>query len=107
LLDKTGTTLTEIAVSVKRVTEIVNAIASANQEQAAGIEQVEDAIAQMERLSQRNASLVEESNAALASVNEQAGQLADLVNMFRVDGESGGPPRHGQPLQPVSLRRAI
>ncbi|MFM9845495.1 MAG: methyl-accepting chemotaxis protein [Dongiaceae bacterium] len=107
LLDKTGATLTEIVTAVKRVTEIVNAIASANQEQTAGIEQVEDAIAQMENLSQRNASLVEESTAALASVNEQAGRLAELVGVFRVDIDDGGLSQQQQPRQPDRLRRAM
>jgi methyl-accepting chemotaxis protein len=98
LVNQAGRTLNEIVDSVKRVAGIVTEIAAANHEQTAGVQQVEEAIAQMENLSQRNASLVEESTAALASVNDQAGRLMQQVGVFRVANDDG---------RSATVRRAV
>ena len=49
LVNQSGETLEEIVGSVKRVTDIVAEIAAASQEQSTGIEQVNKAVAQMDR----------------------------------------------------------
>jgi methyl-accepting chemotaxis protein len=95
LVNKTGGTLSEIVVSVKRAADIVSEIASANREQSVGVQAVEGTVGQMEQVTQKNAQLVEESGAALASVDQQAEELASLVNFFAVGGERKAASRAG------------
>ncbi|MCK9215694.1 MAG: methyl-accepting chemotaxis protein, partial [Rhodoferax sp.] len=84
--------------SVKRVTDIMAEITAASQEQTAGIEQINQAITQMDQVTQQNAALVEESAAAAASLQEQANGLSQVVSVFRLD--------QNQVSQGASTRRA-
>ena len=61
-------------------------ISAATAEQTAGIEQINQAIAQMDQVTQQNAALVEEAAAASEAMQEQAGQLAQAVGVFQLDG---------------------
>ncbi len=79
-----GRTMEEIVASVKRVTDIMGEIASASHEQTQGIEQINQAITQMDQVTQQNAALVEEAAAAASSLQEQTGQLVQAVGVFRV-----------------------
>ena len=83
LVGEAGQTMQEIVGSVKRVTDIMGEITAASQEQTAGIEQINQAITQMDQVTQQNAALVEEAAAAAASLQEQAGGLAQSVSLFR------------------------
>jgi methyl-accepting chemotaxis protein len=85
LVEDAGRTMTEIVASSKRTTEIVNEIASASEEQSAGIGQVNLAITQMDDVTQQNAALVEQASAATQSLAEQAVALRDAVAIFRID----------------------
>ncbi|MDT1857234.1 hypothetical protein FPK33_20425, partial [Acinetobacter baumannii] len=85
LVDDAGATMQEIVDSIGRVTAIMSGIAMASQEQSAGIEQVNQAIAQMDQVTQQNAALVEEAAAASTSMREQAQLLAQLVSTFRFE----------------------
>jgi methyl-accepting chemotaxis protein len=80
-----GQTMDEIVASVRRVTDIMGEIAAASQEQTTGIEQINQAITQMDQVTQQNAALVEEAAAAAASLQDQAGNLSKLVGVFRLD----------------------
>jgi methyl-accepting chemotaxis protein len=86
LVDQAGATMTEIVERVKRVTDIMGDITSATQEQTAGIEQINEAITQMDEVTQQNAALVEEAAAASDSLQDQAGNLAKVVSMFKLNG---------------------
>jgi methyl-accepting chemotaxis protein len=79
-----GATMEEIVASVNRVSAMIGAISSATQEQGAGIEHINQAIAQMDQVTQQNASLVEEAAAASEAMQEQAAKLAQTVSVFRV-----------------------
>ena len=57
---------------------------AASQEQTSGIEQINQAITQMDQVTQQNAALVEEAAAAAASLQEQAGVLVQAVSVFRL-----------------------
>jgi methyl-accepting chemotaxis protein len=78
-------TMTEILASVRSVSDLMGEIAAASHEQSKGIEQVNQAVAQMDRATQQNAALVEEASAAARSLEEQAGQLDAAIAVFRVD----------------------
>ena len=84
LVDKAGETMNEIVISIKRVSEIVAEISSASMEQSNGVQQVGDAIGQMDQVTQQNAALVEESAAAAESLKIQAQQLVQAVAFFKV-----------------------
>ena len=85
LVDEAGATMGEILESVKRVTSIMGDISSASDEQTRGIEQINQAITQMDQVTQQNAALVEEAAAAAASMQQQTGNLADVVAVFKLD----------------------
>ncbi|TFW35987.1 methyl-accepting chemotaxis protein [Massilia horti] len=85
LVSEAGTTMDQIVVSIKRVTEIMAEIAEASQEQSAGIEEVNKAITQMDQVTQQNAALVEEAAAAAEAMQDQAITLAQTVGMFKLD----------------------
>ena len=83
LVDQAGATMDEIVTSIRRVTDIMADITSASEEQHAGIEQVNRAIAQMDKTTQQNAVLVEEAAAATQSMRHQAGNLVQAVGVFK------------------------
>ncbi|WP_019143412.1 methyl-accepting chemotaxis protein [Noviherbaspirillum massiliense] len=88
LVNDAGTTMKDVVDSVKRVTDIMGEILAASQEQSAGIEQVNQAISQMDQMTQQNAALVEEAAAAAAAMQEQSVNLAQSVAVFKIgDGE--------------------
>ena len=88
LVGQTGATMQEIVDSIKRVTNIMEEIAAASQEQTLGIEQVNQAIAQMDLVTQQNAGLVEQAAAAAIALQEQAGGLVEAVRVFRLDADA-------------------
>jgi len=85
LVSQAGETMDEVVASVKRVTDIISEITTAGQEQTSGIEQINQAITQMDTVTQQNAALVEEAAAAAASLQDQAGTLAQLVSTFKIN----------------------
>jgi methyl-accepting chemotaxis protein len=91
LVNQAGVTMDEIVGSVQRVTDIIGEIASATDEQRAGIGQINQAIAQMDQVTQQNASLVEEAAAASEAMQQQAQELARVVGVFRIEGAERTP----------------
>ncbi|MFM9434977.1 methyl-accepting chemotaxis protein [Janthinobacterium sp. CG_23.3] len=88
LVEQAGATMDEVVSSVRRVTDIMGEIMAASQEQVAGIEQINQAITQMDGVTQQNAALVEQAAAAAESLQDQAGALAQLVSVFQLDEAS-------------------
>ena len=91
LVDHAGSTMRAIVQSIRSVTDIMGEITSASQEQSAGIEQINQAIVQMDRVTQQNAALVEEASAAAAALQDQAGGLVRVVRVFKLAAD--GSPR--------------
>ena len=89
LVDEAGATMTEIVDSVRKVTGIMAEIQAASEEQTLGINQINEAIRQMDNNTQQNAALVEEAAAAAASMQSQAANLAEAVSVFRLENASG------------------
>jgi methyl-accepting chemotaxis protein len=89
LVEVAGGTMADIVSAVKRANDVVSEIAAASGEQLRGIEQIGEAIAQMDRVVQENAALVEESAAAAENMSGQADQLVSIVARFKIEaGES-------------------
>ncbi|MGK5020475.1 methyl-accepting chemotaxis protein [Janthinobacterium sp. LB2P10] len=85
LVSQAGTTMEEIVASVKLVTDIMDEISTAGQEQEASILQINQAITEMDTVTQQNAALVEQAAAAAESLQDQAGNLEQVVQVFRLD----------------------
>jgi methyl-accepting chemotaxis protein len=90
LVNRSGQTLAEIVNSVKRVTDIISEISAASQEQAAGIDQVNKAVMQMDQGTQQNAALVEEATSASQSMKQQAAELLQQVAFFKFEEDRRG-----------------
>jgi methyl-accepting chemotaxis protein len=99
LVDQAGATMQQINVAVTRVTDIMGEIASASDEQSKGIDQVGQAVTQMDEVTQQNAALVEEAAAAAQSLDDQAAKLKIAVATFRL-GDAGA-------SAPVLARAAV
>ncbi len=84
LIDQSNAVLHTIVTSVKRVTDTMSEIALASSEQLKGIEQVNQAVAQMDQGIQQNAALTEEAAASSKSLEQSANQLVQLVDFFQV-----------------------
>ncbi|MCQ8230153.1 methyl-accepting chemotaxis protein [Pantoea trifolii] len=72
--------------AIHQVSQLMEEIAAAAVEQSQGIVQVQQAVNQMDDVTQQNAALVEEASAASRSLQEQAGNLNQLVGKFHVAG---------------------
>ncbi len=87
LVEQAGSTMHEIVVSVKHVTDMMSEIQAESAEQKEGIEQVNQTMQRMDEMTQQNASLVEEATAAAEAMREQAVRLADAVGKFTLADE--------------------
>jgi methyl-accepting chemotaxis protein len=91
LVGEAGKTMDEIVVSVKRVADLMSEIAAASAEQSSGINQVNQAVTQMDEVTQQNAALVEQAAAAAESLEEQSATLSETVAHFRIETASRFP----------------
>jgi methyl-accepting chemotaxis protein len=106
LVNQAGATMEEIVTSVRRVTDIMAEITSASQEQEAGIEQINQAIGEMDSVTQQNAALVEEAAAAAQSLQVQSSQLEQVVSAFRLSGVAEKPARAAAVAAPRQVAKA-
>ena len=102
LVNRAGTTMTEVVGSIRRVTDIMGEISAASAEQSSGVGQVGEAVTQMDQATQQNAALVEEMAAAASSLRLQAQNLVQTVAVFKVNGAPSAPTAPVPPL--LSLR---
>ncbi|MCA9471540.1 MAG: methyl-accepting chemotaxis protein [Nitrospirales bacterium] len=87
LVNQSGRQLEEIVGSVKRVTDIISEISAASQEQATGIEQINQSVVQMDQSVQQNAALVEHASSASQSLKQHAYELMERVASFKITEE--------------------
>ncbi|MNT37866.1 Methyl-accepting chemotaxis protein III [compost metagenome] len=87
------------------MTDIINEISSASEEQSQGIQQANQAVSQMDSVTQQNAALVEQAAASAASLEAQAQQLREAVAVFKlqaggqvIDAEAPGLGRGAEPV---------
>ena len=79
-----GSVMTEIVSSITRVSQAMGEIAEATRQQSSGIGQVSHSVTELDHMTQQNAALVEQSAAAADSLRQQARDLAQAVQRFRV-----------------------
>jgi methyl-accepting chemotaxis protein len=108
LVDQAGSTMQAIVHSIKGVADIMGEITAATQEQTAGIEQINQAIIQMDEVTQQNAALVEEAAAAAGSLQDQAASLVETVSVFKMSHAAKSPATASTPArQLVPVARAV
>ncbi|MDK9725956.1 MAG: methyl-accepting chemotaxis protein [Sterolibacteriaceae bacterium MAG5] len=103
LVQQAGSTMDDVVTSFQRVAALVTDITNASREQSSGIEQVTQAVGQMDEVTQQNAALVEEAAAAAESLEEQARGLVQAVGSFKL-AEGGAV---GEPLRTLQEPRQL
>jgi hypothetical protein len=98
LVDQAGATMTEVVQSVQRVTDIIAEIAAASHEQSQGIDQINQAIADMDGVTQQNAALVEQA----AANTKPSLALRRLARPSSSSAKISAPSRITLPLDGVS-----
>ena len=98
LVGRAGTTMTEVVKSIQSVSSLMRAITTSSKEQSQGVDQIAEAIAQVDQATQQNAALVEEMAAAASSLNAQAAELVQAVAVFHTAA-----PTHPGSAQPLYL----
>lgn len=80
-----GSTMKEIVNSVQSVTVIMDQITRGSNEQSHEINEMAEAVREVDASTQQNAAMVEEISAAVMSLEERANFLAESVKTFRID----------------------
>ena len=84
IAETTSNSLDAIVVSAGEVSEVIDSISTASQEQATAIEQVSDGLVQISKVTQSNSAVSEETAAAAEELNSQADLLRQLVSFFKL-----------------------
>lgn len=90
IANNTAEALNRIVDDVARAADLVGNIASASNEQASGIAQINQAISQVSQVVQTNSATAEESAAASEELSSQAALLQTSVSRFKIKKVKGG-----------------
>ena len=85
-----GETMRAVLAHVHDVAGLLDTISTASGEQASGVAQVSQAIAEMDESTQQNAAMVEQAAAAAESMRRQAAELSELVATFKLRQDAQG-----------------
>ncbi|WP_397474175.1 methyl-accepting chemotaxis protein [Pusillimonas sp.] len=108
---RAGATMQEIVDSVQRVTDIMGEIFTASVEQSSGLEQINQAIGQMDGVTQQNAELVHDLGQTVRTLSLEAENLGDAIGVLNTGLNKEGRPasldgRHGRSSRPEPRRSA-
>ena len=107
-VNETGNALKEIVTSVAQVGELVAQIASASTEQTAGIDQVNQAVTQMDDITQQNAALAEQAAAGSIAMSEQSTNMTHLLGFFKAGSKRAAVPvKTVGPVKATVARAAV
>src|SRR5690606_19169133 len=95
LVEETGEALSKIHAHVSDLRKLVAAISTATDEQSTGINEVTQAVHEVELITQQNAAMVEENNAEIHGLRQRVELLTDKVDRFRTGSRDGGHPAAG------------
>ncbi|HJV84089.1 MAG TPA: methyl-accepting chemotaxis protein [Noviherbaspirillum sp.] len=83
-VENAGRTMSEIVESIQSAAVLMAEISTAGREQSQGIDQVNQAICQMDEITQKNAALVEQAAAAAGAMKSQSDHLRKVVSTFKL-----------------------
>ncbi len=86
--------LGEIVTGVTKVTDIVAEISASAKEQSGGIDQVNRAVTEMNKVTQQNAANSEESSSAAAELSSQSEELAAMIGAFQLARQTSSAGSH-------------
>ena len=104
IAERSGQLLGELVPSIRRTADLVQDVAAASKEQAAGVSQINIALSTVDHVTQRNASAAEELASTAEELAAQAEMLQQLIAFFRLGGErraTAGDVRVAQPSAPA------
>ncbi len=93
MVETTARTLSQIQSDTSMVADLVGKIASASNEQAMGLSQINQGLAQIDSVTQQNTAHAEQTSAASQELASQAAHVKELLNHFRLQKHSEGSPR--------------
>lgn len=88
LVEQAGATMNEVVTEIQRVSGLMSQISSATRAQHVGIENIDHAIVELEGTTQQNAALVEQAAAAAQALQQQAAELTETVQVFKLEAPS-------------------
>jgi methyl-accepting chemotaxis protein len=102
--ERSGKLLSELVPAIRKTADLVQEVAAASSEQAAGVTQINRALLSVDQVTQRNASASEELASTAEEMAAQAESLQQLVSFFRVHGVEEAPtaPRSGPAPRPAA-----
>ena len=100
LVNRSGQSLGEIVTSVRRVTDLVGEMATAFREQSTALEQVNQAIAQMDAVTQSNSALTEQLSSTAGALADHAERMREVVAGFQLGTSAPRSPGVARALAP-------
>lgn len=83
LVNQSADSLKMITDSVKKISDIVGEISQSSIEQANGIEQINQAISQIDEVTQQNGQLVEKLSSSSRAMTEKVKMISGLADQFK------------------------
>uniref|UniRef100_UPI0031832766 methyl-accepting chemotaxis protein n=1 Tax=Edaphosphingomonas laterariae TaxID=861865 RepID=UPI0031832766 len=108
LVGQTGQVLDRMLTKISEIAGLANRISTSAEAQAASMQQVNSAAADMDKMTQQNAAMVEQSAAAARNLEAEADQLITLVQHFRLGQQRiarAAPARPAQRSAPQPVSR--
>ena len=103
--ERSGALLNDLVPAIRKTADLVQEVAAASTEQAAGVSQINRALLTVDQVTQRNASASEELASTAEEMAAQAESLQQLVSFFRVEAADAHvtAAKHAvRPAQPVA-----
>ncbi len=97
--DEVNTILTRIVDGINQVSQLAQQISDASSDQAEGVNQINIAVQEMDKVTQANAAVSEQSSAASEELSGQARELDELVRKL-ADVVGGGTTGSNAPKSP-------
>lgn len=92
LVAQTGRALERIVTRVREINSLATDIATGANEQSTGLQEVNVAVGEMDKVTQQNAAMAEAATAASVALAKEGDQLASLIHQFNVRGRASAAP---------------
>jgi methyl-accepting chemotaxis protein len=86
--ERSGELLAGLVPSIGRTATLVQEVAAASREQAAGVAEINSAMGSVDQVTQRTASASEELSSTAEEMSSQAASLVEVVSFFKVSGHA-------------------
>ena len=99
LAERSGSLLESLVPSIRKTADLVQEVAAASDEQAAGVGQINGAMGRVDQVAQRNASAAEELSSTAQEVAGQSTRVQERITFFRLAGTETAPPINPAPSE--------